>query len=155
GVAGTMGSGATMTLGSGSTARPAANYEGILANRSRTRITSIADGASNTLLFGEGLGGKGDGRDFAWSWMGIGGVPTVRGLASKGISSFDASSFAHYRFSSRHPSGVQFCFGDGSVRNVKFGSTADTSSASMSNLSSDWSMYQALAGYADGQITGG
>jgi prepilin-type N-terminal cleavage/methylation domain-containing protein/prepilin-type processing-associated H-X9-DG protein len=154
GVAGVFGSGSTVTIGSGSTARPAANYEGILAGRSRTRMTSIADGTSNTLLFGEGLGGRGDARDFAWSWMGVGGVPTVRGLAFNGRNQYDGvNTFAHYRFSSRHPAGVQFCFGDGSVRNIRFGATADTSTASQSNLSSDWSMLQALAGYADGQLT--
>jgi prepilin-type N-terminal cleavage/methylation domain-containing protein/prepilin-type processing-associated H-X9-DG protein len=148
GVAGAYGANATVGLGNG---RKASDYEGIFGNRTKLILSAIPDGTSNTLMFGEGLGGPGIGtRTFAWSWVGIGGVPTARGLAQNAVSQYDVNSFAHIRFSSRHASGVNFCFGDGSVRSVKFGATADTSSGSQSNPTSDWNVYQSLAGTKDG-----
>jgi prepilin-type N-terminal cleavage/methylation domain-containing protein len=163
GVAGVYGNGAgAVTIGSGTTARNAAPYVGILSNRRQLAIVNISDGASNTLMFGEGLGGRGDTRNFAWSWMGAGCIPTVRGLAQNGVTTLDGSAagpggtggFAHFRFSSRHPGVVQFCYGDGAVRSVRIGATADTTAASQANLTSDWSIFQAMAGTADGQVYG-
>jgi len=51
-----------------------------------------------------------------------------------------------FRFSSRHASGVQFCFGDGSVRTIRFGDSVQPSST----LTSDWALLQQLAGRKDG-----
>ena len=154
GVAGTFGSAGTTNIGSGASARPAAGYKGIFSNRTQMTIVAITDGTSNTLMFGEGLGGRTDtARNYTWAWMGIGGMPTVRGLAQGGQSSFDGTAtFAHYRFSSSHPGVVQFAYGDGAVRSVRIGSTADTTTTSQNNLDSDWSVFQAMSGASDGFV---
>src|SRR5262249_32271749 len=50
-----------------------AKYEGIFTNRSKTSLTRIPDGTTNTLLLGEFLGGRQNGqRQFLLSWMGHG-----------------------------------------------------------------------------------
>jgi prepilin-type N-terminal cleavage/methylation domain-containing protein/prepilin-type processing-associated H-X9-DG protein len=75
---------------------------------SMTRTGTITDGSSNTIAFGETLGGtsKGD-RDFNIAWMGAGALPTAWDL-------IDPTGW--YSFGSRHTGVVQFAFGDGSVR---------------------------------------
>jgi hypothetical protein len=50
-------------------------------------------------------------------------------------------------FSSYHPAGVQFCFGDGSLRALRFGDTATQQSSA---IRSDWLLLQQLAGKNDG-----
>ena len=70
-------------------------------------MSDVLDGTSNTLMFGEALGGLvGNRREYAHSWMGSGSLPAAWG----------PSDAEYYRFSSRHPGIVQFCFVDGSVR---------------------------------------
>jgi prepilin-type N-terminal cleavage/methylation domain-containing protein/prepilin-type processing-associated H-X9-DG protein len=130
-------------------------YEGIFTNRSRNGLDRIPDGTSNTLMFGEGIGGDtapGHSRDFAWSWMGVGTVATKFGLGQPGYpygNSLLGTSWSN--FSSRHPSGVNFCFADGSVRMLRFGATTQRTPT----CSSDWYLLQALAGMADGVVTTG
>src|SRR5260370_19498113 len=69
-------------------------YEGIFTNRSQTRLGDIADGTSNTLMYGEAMGGLGtiliymeagppaesdtpDGLlHYSLSWMGVGSMRT-------------------------------------------------------------------------------
>ncbi|NLF68133.1 MAG: DUF1559 domain-containing protein [Candidatus Anammoximicrobium sp.] len=83
------------------------HYFGPLYNRSKKTLGHILDGTSNTLLFGEALGGQyGNRREYAHTWMGSGALPTAWGL----------SDAAYYRFSSWHPGIVQFCYADGSVQ---------------------------------------
>jgi prepilin-type processing-associated H-X9-DG protein len=159
GVGGANGCSAPST--SSSADGPGANlriYEGIFCNRSQTSLGGIQDGTSNTLMFGEGIGGKTiingnpgqPGRDFAWSWMGVGYRTTKFGLGiggQVGEPSNSTTKGAHtVRFSSWHPSGVQFCFADGSVRTVRFGATCQRNPAS-----SDWYLLQQLAGKSDGK----
>jgi prepilin-type N-terminal cleavage/methylation domain-containing protein len=91
-----------------------ANFEGLLCNRTRVTLAQLTnqDGASNTLLFGETLGGQAkQPRDFEFSWMGAGALPTAFGL-----DNYDAITV--YMFSSRHTGIVQFCWADGSVRAI-------------------------------------
>jgi len=95
------------------------HYRGVFTVRSRIRISDIKDGASKTLLMGEGVGQltydttSGDptkltGSElwYGYSWMGCGALVTVGGL-SDGV---------FYQFGSRHPGLVNLCFADGSVR---------------------------------------
>ncbi|MBP3959099.1 DUF1559 domain-containing protein [Gemmata sp. G18] len=107
-------------------------YPGIYYVNSKTKLTDISDGTSNTLAFGETLGGNGITRDFHMAWFGASGMPVAWGLQ-------DASSSQWYTFSSRHTGGiVLFSFGDGSVRGLRKGiSTA---------------AYRAIAGRADGYV---
>lgn len=129
----------------------AMQFEGILFNRSRVTLAqvSVQDGLSNTLMFGEGLGGTAQTpRDTAWSWMGVGAMVTVSGLTKEPIDQ------AAFRFSSRHEKGVLFGYGDGSVRLIRFGKTADvpaTLPKSAQELPvNDWLLFQQLAGRKDG-----
>jgi prepilin-type N-terminal cleavage/methylation domain-containing protein len=113
-------------------------WAGPYHQNSRTTFGSITDGTSNTIAFGETLGGTAPGpRDFAPCWMGGGNLPTAWALPT-------TSSLTNY--SSKHPTVVNFGMGDGSVRTVKKFSGATTDWYSTS-----WYVFQAMAGMADGQ----
>jgi prepilin-type processing-associated H-X9-DG protein len=119
-----------------------AGYAGIMAQTGSTgvgtRLTDVIDGTSNTMMFGETLGGASQGqRDFALSWMGSGALATDWELQNPAN---------WYNFSSRHPNMVQFCFGDGSVRPIS------TAGPSTNWFSARWYMFQAAAGMNDGQV---
>jgi len=115
-------------------------WDGIFSCRYDKYLTlgqlSVQDGTSNTLMYGETLGGIGKGaRDFAFSWM-CGTLPTYWGLA-------DPTTSGWYQYSSRHPAVVQFCFGDCSTRGIRRGATVTTFSA-------DWYALAQLSGRKDG-----
>jgi prepilin-type N-terminal cleavage/methylation domain-containing protein len=146
-------------------------YEGILVNRGRISLgqVTVQDGTSNTLLFGETLGGEGIGpRTLVSAWMGAGQQCTWFGLGRgngpmlnpDGSASSQITVGANlYNFSSRHAAGVQFAWGDGSVRTVKFAQTVPTMQQfnmtlqvpmPMSLLTTDWGLLQQLSGRNDG-----
>jgi prepilin-type N-terminal cleavage/methylation domain-containing protein len=150
--------------GPGNTSSAAwAKYEGIFGPRSKTTVIGISDGSSNTLMFGEVAGtqttskmsktngtpdtASNDQGKFDWSWVGAGGLTTRRGLGS-GVE-------CEYRqFGSKHSGAIiQFANGDGSVRSVRQGSTNDKPAAgATTGGSTDWYLFQAMAGKADGVI---
>jgi prepilin-type N-terminal cleavage/methylation domain-containing protein/prepilin-type processing-associated H-X9-DG protein len=80
-----------------------------------TKISQITDGTSNTIAFGESLGGglvtvNGVSmKSFTLSWFGAGGMPSAWGLTG-------APNW--YQFSSNHNGLVNFSFADGSVRSI-------------------------------------
>jgi prepilin-type N-terminal cleavage/methylation domain-containing protein/prepilin-type processing-associated H-X9-DG protein len=132
-------------------------YTGIYTNRSRVKLGAVPDGTSNTLMFGEGLGGAEPGpRDFQWTWMGVGAMATFQGLrpcttSPPGIFSQDATECSWAGFSSKHAGGiVQFAFGDGSVRGVH----PNGSHQRYQPTSDAWYAFQALSGYRDGDLRG-
>ncbi|HQR07980.1 MAG TPA: DUF1559 domain-containing protein [Gemmatales bacterium] len=143
-----------------------ASFEGVLYNRSQVMLGQLTalDGTSNTLLFGESLGRQGVGApDFAWTWFGCGAMGTAYGLGKSSVPcpgddtpalgdppTAGSDGACWYRFSSRHTGGVQFCFGDASVRTVRFGATTLPDLSNSGNNSSDWALLQQLAGRRDG-----
>jgi prepilin-type N-terminal cleavage/methylation domain-containing protein len=131
-------------------------YEGIFLNRSKASLESItaADGTAYTLLFGEGLGGTARGvptRDWLWTWMGVGSVPTKFGIGPDGGGT---SQNGHpLCFSSRHTGITNFCFGDGSVRPIRNSNTGQrnpTSPPPPNHINSAWGLYQQMSGFRDG-----
>jgi prepilin-type processing-associated H-X9-DG protein len=119
-------------------------FEGVYTNRSQNTLDQITaqDGTSNTLLYGEACGSRWNTEPLAVdiSWMAGGGLGTYLGL-QKG------STAPIITFSSYHPSGVQFCMADGSVRTLVFG---DTVWDGQSDIPKGWHVLQQLAGRRDG-----
>jgi prepilin-type N-terminal cleavage/methylation domain-containing protein len=118
-------------------------YSGLMSNRSQITLeqATAGDGLSNTLLFGESLGNAETGaRKLAWSWLGMGSLPTWPGLPAK------APSWAY--FSSKHIAIVQFAMGDGSVRGIRKGQDAPTGSNPPSTA---YLTYVYLSGWHEGQ----
>lgn len=117
---------------------PPDRWVGIFGTRSQLTLgqLTVQDGTSNTLMFGEGLGGNGVGdRGTTWSWIGVGLCNLSTGLGRGTIdcridpATGIASTTTLYPygggawrggFSARHAAGVQFAFGDGSVRTVRY-----------------------------------
>jgi hypothetical protein len=126
-------------------------YEGIFWNRNKVTLGQIAvqDGTSNTLMFGEGLGGLPRNRDYAWSWVGVGCMVTYCGLTLDPPA--DNPRTSAFRFGSQHARGVNFTFGDCSTRLIRRGNTAQIPRNPFGpNDKSDWHILQALAGRKDG-----
>ncbi len=127
---------------------PYGAFEGMITNRSRKTLTHVtnADGTSNSLMYGEAthgpiaaeggqLGSKPVARDFAFSWMGCGEMATAWGLPPDG---------GHwYTFGSAHPTTVNFCFGDRSVRGIRRQGIDKI-------FSPHWWMFMQVSGYKDG-----
>ncbi len=107
---------------------PADFYKGVFYNRSQTGFRDIADGSSNTLLFGEAVGN--DNTGYGYCWMGVGTLGTKWGLT--------LNPDVWGRFESRHPGIVHFCLADGSVRQLSTEIDQDT--------------YKYLGAIADGQV---
>jgi prepilin-type N-terminal cleavage/methylation domain-containing protein/prepilin-type processing-associated H-X9-DG protein len=112
-------------------------YEGPYYMNSKTKITDITDGTSNTIAFGETLSGTATGsRDFALMWPGAGAMPTAWGLSN---------TPDWYQFSSRHGPVVNFAWCDGSVRPIT------VAGGSRSNAAG-YAAYMAASGKADNKV---
>ena len=119
-------------------------FRGVMTNRSKTKMRSVSDGTSKTLLFGEALGGiadlAGGDRFITYSWMGMGSLWTIPGLACRADEE-PCQDPAWWRFSSRHPGAVYFSRADGSTIPV--------------NKEVDTPVYWAMSGMQDGSIGDG
>jgi prepilin-type N-terminal cleavage/methylation domain-containing protein/prepilin-type processing-associated H-X9-DG protein len=113
-------------------------YRGIYYANSRTRITEISDGTSNTLAFGEYLGGlsRTGFRPLELSWMGAGWLPTKYGLAP--VYGPQGNDYNIWMFQSGHTGLVNFAFADGSVRGI--------------SRTTDFNAFLAASGMADGTV---
>jgi prepilin-type N-terminal cleavage/methylation domain-containing protein len=117
---------------------PYSNWVGPFTTNSKTAMTTIGDGTSNTIFLGETLGGiDTGGRDYVFSWMGTGGMPTAWGpLTPSGWTTYG----------SKHTGVVLFGWGDGSVRPVrKISGTTDW-------WSTRWYHNMYASGMNDGQV---
>ncbi len=103
-----------------------APYLGVYYANSQTRITDITDGASNTLAFGEALGGlhTNGARDMELTWMGGGCLATKYGLAP--IYGPGLNDYVSLQFQSAHTGVVNFAFADGHVAGVSPKADFDT-----------------------------
>ncbi|HLN33137.1 MAG TPA: DUF1559 domain-containing protein [Gemmataceae bacterium] len=130
-------------------------YKGIFTSHSKTKIASITDGTSNTLLVGETCGSQTtnnplvgqapSGDSFDWTWVGAGGLYTRRGLGLGPMSEWR-------QFSSSHTGIVQFAYADGSVHALRQGATMQLYEPLPAVPSSDWLVLQQLAGMADATV---
>ncbi len=144
-----------------------ARYEGIFSNRSRLTLgqLTVQDGTSNTLMFGETLGGQGTAaRDTVMLWWGMHCVPVGTGLGrgnalnensfATGWSGTDRTprGGASFRFSAKHAAGVQFVMGDAAVRTIRFGDTLPpaTDITAATPITSDYMVLLQLGGRRDG-----
>jgi prepilin-type N-terminal cleavage/methylation domain-containing protein len=120
---------------------PSINYYGTwlgpFTDSSQNKVGAIPDGTSNTIFFGEALGGESSGnRHFSASWMGAGSFATAWGLG-------DPSQW--YQFGGKHTAVVQFGFGDGSVRSIRKG-------VGTTFFSTDWTNFMRVSGIQDGGV---
>jgi prepilin-type N-terminal cleavage/methylation domain-containing protein len=91
-------------------------YVGPFSVNSKTTLIGITDGTSNTLAFGEGLGGPKTGaRSYAATWAGGYNLPTAWGLT-------DSPNWTTY--GSKHTGIVNFALCDGSVRAMSVSANA-------------------------------
>jgi len=123
-------------------------FEGVFTNRKLVSLgqVSASDGTSNTLLFGETCGSQwqSSAESTDLSWVGAGGLGTYLGLQR-------GRNAALIAFSSYHASGPQFCFADGSVCALRYGSTRWMHRRT-TPMPVDWLILQQLGGWKDGQV---
>jgi prepilin-type N-terminal cleavage/methylation domain-containing protein len=118
----------------GRTGAPAVDLlEGVFHNRSKTKLVEITDGTSNTLFFGESLGGPNTGvRTHSHTWIGTGMNATSWGL-------LNTTGVNH--FSSKHTGGVMFAMADGAVKFLR-----------RSDAAADITAYRQISAYHDGSV---
>lgn len=134
-------------------------WTGIFTNRNKITLgqLTVQDGTSNTLMYGESLGDTIiPTRGYCNLWIDSATLTTVYGIGRANInggSTIGGSNW--YNFGARHAAGAQFAFGDASVRTVRYGTTCQqppsaTAAITAVWLTSDWGVFQQLAGTRDG-----
>ena len=127
--------------------RPYNDWKGAFRSREKVGFGEISDGTSNTLFFGEMLGGQltyVDGTEafVRFGWFGAGPMPTIfvhPRLSKPGsLVYLHTQDHADSNFNSSHTGVVQFAMGDGAVRAL--------------SVNIDSYVYFSLSGRADGKV---
>ena len=129
-------------------AEPMAKYSGIYFVNSKVKPETVQDGTSNTIAFGEVIGGTKitsdgknlGGRSTKFSWAGTGAFTNISMNRERATSG---------RYSSNHTGISNFGMGDGSVRVIRKISTLDLRASPMAP---EWYTFMALLGRADGVV---
>ena len=105
------------------------DFGGVMYQNSETTIAQILDGTSNTVILGECVFNEATGKKAA-IWAGMSGLRGSAIWISDVMWWVDADSAqingpASQAFSSNHPSGANFVFGDGSTRFFREGGDVD------------------------------
>jgi prepilin-type N-terminal cleavage/methylation domain-containing protein len=152
--------GRTNYIGIAGTGEPAtgggstwSTYVGMLTSRSETRIATVSDGSSNTLMFGEMTFSPTKGaRTNSAAWIGAGCVTTTYGMGDDTTSGLNT-----FLLNSKHTGGIVLCaYGDGAVRIVRRTvppvppANVQPTGPPPSGVTSDWWVLQELAGKQDG-----
>ena len=120
-------------------------YHGPLYYNSHLAVVNIADGSSNTLMFGEFAGGTyNDGVNPAYKVCPS--FVTNGGWSAFGVSTDNLATTKidpGSKFGSYHAGRINFCFADGSVRSIR---------ADPGFNGANYGFFAALAGVADGQV---
>jgi len=130
-----------------------ANHNGPFVSDVQMNYASVADGLSNTIFFGEYVGGfdtaSGITREWSMAWMSASSFPTYWSISP------DRRTLNHfYSLNSRHSGIINCAFGDGSVRSVKNNNvTVPTTAPEITTPSgSGWQTLQANGGRSDGDV---
>ncbi len=152
GVGGTLGN-YTVTNPASTTQPYYAGHSGIFGSDIQHTIVANTDGTSNTMMFGEYLGGfnatSGVGREWSLAWMAANAMPSYWSISP------DKKVLNHfYSFNSKHTGIVQFCYVDGHVRGIRnSGINVPASAAEITTpTGSQWQILQASTGRSDGDV---
>ncbi len=125
-------------------------HEGVFVDETPNTIVSVTDGSSNTIFFGEYLGGftnggTAGGHLSAFTWAGSNGFPSYFSMTTPNTN---------LSFNSLHIGVCNFAFGDGSVHALTSGNSLPTQLSDMATGGTlpTWETLQSLTGKADGDI---
>jgi prepilin-type N-terminal cleavage/methylation domain-containing protein len=119
-------------------------YNGMFYYKSKTKVGSISDGTSNTMMFCEMVGGYWPGSSNGQRWCpgwGMNGNYTAFGVVA---NPNDQTQNGAAVFGSLHTNIMNVVFGDGSVRNLK--------NPSQFNVNPGFTIWTCMAGVSDGQV---
>jgi len=120
---------------------------------SKVPLVQITDGTSNTVMFGETLGGIPSPRDWEVTWMGAGSMPMAWGIPNNCTNAQEQNGLGAqwYTISSQHDAVVNFAMCDGSVHGFLKGAGNNCTSGT-TWFTSDWYNFMYALGKADGSV---
>jgi Protein of unknown function (DUF1559) len=129
-------------------------HEGVFSTERGVAITTISDGASNTMLFAEYVGGFTNSSVSTTTSLGNR-VESLPWLTASGFPTFNSAVTKLNRQSlgSFHTGVFNICMGDGSVKAIRSCNTLPISATEITNrTNATWDTIQSLAGKSDGDV---